>query len=165
MTQNRKYRATSLCIIWKEDSILLEQFPEENDVIIFRPIGGTIEHGEDSKSAVIREVKEEINQDITKVKLLGIIENIFSYQAEIGHEFDFIYEAKLLSNECYEHETIEGFEGDNKFTAVWKRLTDFKENPTIKLVPDGLFEMLTSQGRSEGINEIKHINTKDMAEL
>ncbi|MED4780502.1 NUDIX hydrolase [Brevibacillus choshinensis] len=160
-----KYRASSLCIIWKEDSILLEQFPEEDEVITFRPVGGTIEYGEDSKSAVIREVKEEINQDITEVRLLGIIENIFPYYAETGHEFDFIYEAKLLSNQSYEHEAIEGFEGENKFIAVWKRVTDFKDNPNIKLVPDGLFEMLTNQGKSESINEIKHINTKDILEF
>jgi hypothetical protein len=55
----RRYRASSLCIIWKSDSILLEQFPKENVVITFRPVGGTIEYGEDSMSAVIREVKEE----------------------------------------------------------------------------------------------------------
>uniref|UniRef100_UPI00403F4E39 NUDIX domain-containing protein n=1 Tax=Paenibacillus sp. FSL R5-0470 TaxID=2921641 RepID=UPI00403F4E39 len=38
-------------------------------MITFRPVGGTIEYGEDSKSAVIREVKEEINIDIIEPKI------------------------------------------------------------------------------------------------
>ncbi|MGK5507712.1 hypothetical protein [Brevibacillus formosus] len=31
---------------------MLEHSPEENRIITFRPVGGTIEYGEDSKSAV-----------------------------------------------------------------------------------------------------------------
>ncbi|WP_076300630.1 NUDIX domain-containing protein [Paenibacillus odorifer] len=64
-----RYRACSLCIIKRRESILLEQFPEEDGIITFRPVGGTIEYGEDSKSAVIREVKEEINIDIIEPKI------------------------------------------------------------------------------------------------
>jgi 8-oxo-dGTP pyrophosphatase MutT (NUDIX family) len=162
ITISQRYRASSLCIIWKADSILLEQFPEEDGIITFRPVGGTIEYGEDSKSTVIREVKEEINQEIIDSKLLGIIENIYPCYGEVGHEFDFIYESKFLYNNAYEQEVIHGIEGDNMYLAVWKRLSDFKDNPKIKLVPDGLFEMLTNEGKSECINNIKHINTKDI---
>jgi 8-oxo-dGTP pyrophosphatase MutT (NUDIX family) len=165
ITQTPRYRASSLCIIWKADSILLEQFPTEDGVTTFRPVGGTIEYGEDSRSAVIREVKEELNLDVTDTKLLGIIENIFPYYRDIGHEFDFIYEAKFLHSAAYEQHVIHGVEGKNHFIAVWKRLADFKEDPNIKLVPDGLYQMLTSQGNSESINDIKHINTKDILEF
>ncbi|MFC8689094.1 hypothetical protein [Brevibacillus porteri] len=31
---------------------MFEQFPEEDGIMTFRPVGGTIEYGEDSKSAV-----------------------------------------------------------------------------------------------------------------
>ncbi|MCQ6563269.1 NUDIX domain-containing protein [Paenibacillus mendelii] len=62
MTQSLGYRASSLCIIRREDSILVEKFPEVDGVVTYRPVGGTIEYGEDSRSAVIREVKEEIDQ-------------------------------------------------------------------------------------------------------
>ncbi|MFB5267540.1 hypothetical protein ACE41H_12215 [Paenibacillus enshidis] len=40
-----------------------------------------------------REVKEEINVDIIEPKLIGIIENIYPFDGQIGHEYDFIYEA------------------------------------------------------------------------
>ncbi len=102
ISEIRRYRASSLCIIRKNDSILLEKFPEEDGVTTFRPVGGTIEYGEDSMSAVIREVKEEINQEIFGAKLLGIVENIFPYYGDIGHEFDFIYEAKFVNIAAYE---------------------------------------------------------------
>lgn len=162
ITISQRYRACSLCIIWKRDSILLEQFPKEEGVITYRPVGGTLEYGEDSKSAVIREVKEEINQDIIDSKLLGIIENVFPCYGSVGHEFDFIYEARFFNNNAYEQEVIQGLEGEKRFLTVWKRLSDFSDNPKIKLVPDGLYEMLTNEGKSEYINNIKHINTKDV---
>jgi len=96
-----KYRASSLCIIKRDDTILLEQFPEERGIITFRPVGGTVEYGEDSKSAVIREVKEVINEDIIEAELIGVVENIFPYYSEIGHEYDFIYEAKFARPDAY----------------------------------------------------------------
>ncbi|MBD3921699.1 NUDIX domain-containing protein [Paenibacillus sp. PR3] len=154
-----QYRACSLCIIRRRDSILLEQFPEEDGVITFRPVGGTIEYGEDSRSAVIREVKEEINIDIIEPHLLGVIEHIFSWYGEIGHEYDFIYEASFSRSDDYNRNEFEGIEGDKRFLAVWKNLDDFKDNPQYKLVPDGLYEMLTS-GQ---ISDIKHINTKELS--
>jgi len=58
----------------------------------------------------------------------------------------------------YNKNEFEGIEGDKKFIAVWKNLDDFEENLQYKLVPDGLYEMLTS-GQ---ISDIKHINTKDL---
>ncbi|RKN80742.1 NUDIX hydrolase [Paenibacillus ginsengarvi] len=160
--QVRRYRASSLCIIRKDDSILLEQFAEENGVTTFRPVGGTIEYGEDSRSAVIREVKEEIDQEITGVRLLGIVENIFPHDGQIGHEFDFIYEASLLDASVYEQEIVYGVEGDRTFTAVWKRLGDFKNNASCRLVPDGLYEMLIGDGKAEHLSEVRHINSKDI---
>ncbi|SDT50351.1 ADP-ribose pyrophosphatase YjhB, NUDIX family [Paenibacillaceae bacterium GAS479] len=167
MTESRKYRATSLCIIWKGDSILLEEFPEENGIITYRPVGGTIEYGEDSKSAVIREVKEEINLDINEVKLLGIIELIFPYYGDVGHEFDFIYEGKLVDKTAYDQATIRGFEGEQTFTATWKKISEFKDNESLMLVPQGLYEMLANQENSNSVvvNQIKHVNTKDFLEF
>ncbi|GMK37600.1 hypothetical protein PCCS19_06540 [Paenibacillus sp. CCS19] len=140
---------------------MLEQFPEKDGVITFRPIGGTIEYGEDSKSAVIREVKEEINVDIIEPQMIGVIEHIFSWYGEIGHEFVFIYEAGFSRTDDYNTNEFEGIEGNKKFAAVWKNLVDLKENPQYKLVPDGLYEMLTC----DRVSDIKHINTKDLSTL
>ncbi len=155
-----KYRASSLCIIRRKEEILLEQFPEEDGVVTYRPIGGTIEYGEDSKSTVIREVKEEIKQDINDPVLIGIVENIFPFYDQIGHEFDFIYEASFIDKSAYDQEILSGVEGDKQYVAVWKPISEFENNHRVKLVPDGLYEMLLNK-ETRGLKNIKHISTRD----
>lgn len=81
--------------------------------------------------------------DIIEPKLIGIIENIYPCYGQIGHEYDFIYEARFTNSDAYEKNVFEGIEGDKRFLAVWKNLSEFKENPRYKLVPDGLYEMLS----------------------
>jgi ADP-ribose pyrophosphatase YjhB (NUDIX family) len=66
-------RAVSLCVIRRRDEFLLEEtFDQVTNITYYRPVGGTLEIGENSKNTVIREVKEEINADITDPKLLEI---------------------------------------------------------------------------------------------
>lgn len=52
---------------------------------------------------------------------------------------------------------LAGAEGGQPFIAVWMKLSDFKDNPRVMLVPEGLFEMLANEAC---MNEIKHVNTK-----
>ncbi|MBM7564911.1 8-oxo-dGTP pyrophosphatase MutT (NUDIX family) [Paenibacillus sacheonensis] len=123
-------------------------------------MGGTIEYGEDSKSAVVREVKEEIDVDIIRPRLIGLIENIFPYYNEVGHEYDFIYEAEFCSPDDYDREVFEGVEGDKTFAAVWMNLSDFADNPRYMLVPEGLYDMLARKGGAHAA-EILHLSTRD----
>ena len=161
-----RYRASSLCIIRRDDAILLQQFPEDEGLTTFRPVGGTIEYGEDSRSAVVREVKQEIDEDIVEQKLVGIIENIFSHHDAIGHEYDFIYEAKFANAATYQQNIIQGIEGDQEYVAVWRTLSDFETNQNYKLVPDGLYQMLKAQeGQASSVSTIKHVNTRDILDF
>ncbi|WP_163855456.1 NUDIX domain-containing protein [Paenibacillus elgii] len=60
-----KIRTVSLCLIRRDDQILVEEIVDE--VLkkrLYRPIGGTVEHGENSKQTVIREVMEEIGRRV-----------------------------------------------------------------------------------------------------
>ncbi|MGG4130663.1 NUDIX domain-containing protein [Paenibacillus illinoisensis] len=151
-------RTVSLCVIRREDELLLEEtFDNNTSTTYYRPIGGTVEVGEDSKQTVIREIKEEINAEISEPKLLGVIENIFKVQDQIGHEIDFIYEATFLEASLYKQEEIKGVEGDKAYDAVWKSLRDLKDNQSIKLVPDGLAELLEEEGES---TKISHLTTR-----
>lgn len=151
-------RTVSLCVIRRGEEILLEEFFDKTgNLTYYRPIGGTVEYGEPSKTTVIREVKEEIDADISEPKLIGIIENIFNYQNQIGHENDFIYEAELMNKSLYDMKEIDGIEGIKPFKAVWKPLNYFKGNSKVKLVPDGLLEPL--QDRADE-RHIKHFSTQ-----
>lgn len=152
-------RTVSLCIIRKDNLILVEEMRDDAvKKTFYRPVGGTVEYGENSKQTVIREVKEVIHADITEPKLLFIIENIFPYLDQVGHEVDFIYGAELVDNSLYFKDEIEGMEGNNPYKAVWKPLEGFLNNQEEKLVPDGLLELLLEQER-DFISHVKHIRT------
>ncbi|WP_438350634.1 NUDIX hydrolase [Paenibacillus sp. FA6] len=154
-----KIRTVSLCLIRRGDQILVEEtFDKDVMKTFYRPVGGTVEYGENTKETVIREVREEINAEITAPKLIFVIENIFKYMDQIGHEIDFIYEAELTDANLYNKHEIDGIEGEVKYKAVWKPIIDFINNPTEKLVPDGLLELLSNKNIEE-MSIIKHIRT------
>jgi len=154
-----QYRAVSLCIFRRDEQYLfVEKYDKTLGVTYYRPVGGTIEFGEDSKSTVIREVREEINAEISTPKLLAVIENIFPYEDSIGHDLDFIYEAELLDRSYYDQKQITGHEGEKNFTAVWIDLNSIKNDPTKMLVPSGLMDILTGE-TNQGINNVIHYSS------
>ncbi|MFC3749965.1 NUDIX hydrolase [Paenibacillus sp. GCM10012306] len=153
-----RIRSVSLGIISREDDILVQiiNFPGISTTF-YRPIGGTIEFGENSKQALIREIREELNQEIEEPILISVIENIFGTEDDMGHEVNFIYEAKLREKTLYDLDEIEGIEGDIKYKAQWKPLNFFKtDSEDVKLVPDGLLDVLLKQD-NPNISIIKHV--------
>lgn len=154
-----KIRTVSLCLIRRNDQILVQEtFDEALKKRFYRPVGGTVEYGENSKQTVIREVKEEIDAEIKEPKLIFVIENIFKYLDQIGHEIDFIYEAELIDKDLYNKDEIDGIEGETKYKAVWKPIMGFVNNQDEKLVPDGLLKLLLNQD-NEKMSSIKHTRT------
>ncbi|WP_175406372.1 NUDIX domain-containing protein [Bacillus sp. FJAT-27264] len=152
-----KIRSVSLGIIRREEDILVQviNYPGRSTTF-YRPIGGTIEFGEISKQALIREIREELNQEIEEPILISVIENIFGTEDDMGHEVDFIYEVKLKEKTLYDLDEIEGVEGDIKYKAQWKPLNFFKTDSDVKLVPDGLLDVLLKQD-NPNISIIKHV--------
>lgn len=154
-----KIRSVSLGIIRREESILVEviNYPGISTTF-YRPIGGTIEFGENSKQTLIREVREELNQEIEDAQLISVIENIFGILDDLGHEIDFIYEVNLKDKTFYDLDEIDGIEGDIHYKAQWKPLDFFESDSDVKLVPDGLLDLL-SQRDKNNISVIKHVKT------
>ncbi|NUU61252.1 NUDIX hydrolase [Paenibacillus agri] len=157
-----KIRSVSLGIIRREEDILVQviNYPGISTTF-YRPIGGTIEFGEISKQALIREIREELNQEIEEPKLISVIENIFGTEDDMGHEVDFIYEVKLKEKRLYDLDEIEGIEGDIKYKAQWKPLNFFKTDSDVRLVPDGLLDVLLKQD-NQNISIIKHVRNKNL---
>ena len=57
-------RPVAICIFRKEDKILVfEAYDKVDDKIFYRPLGGGIEFGEHSSETVVREIREEINNE------------------------------------------------------------------------------------------------------
>lgn len=68
---------------------------ERGDTGYFFPVGGRIKINEDSKAAAIREVKEEIGEELSDLRLIGVIENFFDHANEHFHELCFLYKAEV----------------------------------------------------------------------
>jgi 8-oxo-dGTP pyrophosphatase MutT (NUDIX family) len=137
-----RIRPLALCIFHHDGKILLS---EAHDPIknrpFFRPIGGGIEFGETSAQAIVREVEEELGLAITDVRLLGTLENIFTYAGRPGHEIVQVYDAKFVDASVYALPYLDGQKTDGAtFTAKWLRWEGFTDEAP--LVPDGLYELL-----------------------
>lgn len=103
--------------------------------------GGGIEFGETSAQAVIREVDEELGLSITDVRLLGTLENIFTFAGTPGHEIVQVYDAKFVDASVYERPHLNAHESDGAvFIAKWLPLDSITGDTS--LVPDGLYELL-----------------------
>jgi hypothetical protein len=89
-------------------------------------------------------VQEEIGADVTNLRLLGCVENIFDYEGETGHEIVFIYRADFVDPTFYDRAAVDGQEADGQdFVAVWLPLAAF--TPEQPLYPTALLELLRNE--------------------
>ncbi|SFL58945.1 NUDIX domain-containing protein [Gracilibacillus orientalis] len=136
-------RPIVICLFSNNDSILVaEGYDSIKKQYFYRPIGGGIEYGELSSDALIREVQEEIEKEITNLKYLGTIENIFTYNGDIGHEVVMVYDASFVDDSLYKINSFEGKEDDGtSFKLFWKPLSEF-ENGQLRIVPESLMTLI-----------------------
>jgi len=85
--------------------------------------GGACEFNEDSKTALKREFKEELNAEIEVGQLLWVVENFFSHEGKSWHEIGLYYHVSFIGNaaKLYEKEQFEGVE------------SFFRENEDVRL--------------------------------
>ena len=136
-------RPVAICVIRRDDRLLVFEVsgPVKNDHY-YRPLGGTIEFGESSSIAAAREMAEELDTEVHNVRWLGVIENIFTVNGQLGHEIVMLYEADFVDETQYGRNPIWGQEDDGlPIKAVWKPMDDFREGRG-RLVPEGLLAIL-----------------------
>lgn len=112
--------------------------------LFYRPLGGAIEFGEYGEDALRREIQEEINADITDIRYLGMMENLFVYDGTPGHEIVLVYDATFADVSLYEQSSFVGDEGGVAFTAQWLPPSAFTNLTPI--YPDGILEFLMEKG-------------------
>jgi len=142
--KDKRVRPLAICVFRKGDRLLVgEGYDPAKRETFYRPLGGTISFGEHSQQAIAREIREELNVEVTNVRFLGTLENIFTYDGRPGHEIVLVYEADFVDRSLYEKATIQGIEDGNiPFKAVWKPLEEFERGGS-PLYPEGLLELLT----------------------
>jgi 8-oxo-dGTP pyrophosphatase MutT (NUDIX family) len=135
-------RPIAICVCRHGDRILVaEGHDSKKGQTFYRPLGGTIEFGERGEEAVRREFREEIGADLLEVHYVGMLENIFTYEGQRGHEIVLVYDGRLSDGSLYEKDFLSGDELGHQFTAVWKRLEEFTPGRP-PVYPDGLLALL-----------------------
>lgn len=141
-----RIRVIVLGLIRSGDQILVSQgYDEVKGQTFYRPLGGGVDHGESTREALLREFKEELGVDLVDVRLLTVLENVFTYNGRRGHEIVFVYEAAFADQTLYEQEELRAYEHGVKgdFPAIWKPVADFVEGGEI-LYSTGIVELLAS---------------------
>jgi 8-oxo-dGTP pyrophosphatase MutT (NUDIX family) len=139
--KKKRLRAIALGLFRHQGKILVsEGYDDVKQEAFCRPLGGGIDFGETSQEALVREIWEELGAEITDLQFLGVLESIFLYRGEMGHELVFVYDARLVDASLYGQE-LAVQEGDRHFIATWKSV-DQMTGPNQRLVPEGLAALL-----------------------
>ena len=121
-------------------ALLVSERADSRDPPFQRPLGGHVEFGEYALDTVRREFREEIGQELTDVRLLGVLENIFGWRGSTEHEVVFIFVAAFASAAAYEIEEQPIL--DNPGRRVLWRPVDAASPP---LYPTGLAELIAAR--------------------
>lgn len=142
MGKKQRIRPIAICLFRRGDRILVHEGVDTVKGTRFaRPLGGGIEFGEHSRDAVIREIREELNAEITNVRQIGILESIYIYEGEPGHELVFVYDGQFVDESLYEKASLTVAEGERTFPAYWRSLQELKSD-ALTLVPAKLWNLL-----------------------
>ena len=79
-------------IVRQGEKILLCWNKEKN--YYFFP-GGHLEFGEKIQDALFREMKEELNVKVKKIKFIGLVDNIYKEEGQKHHEINLVFEANV----------------------------------------------------------------------
>ncbi|MEN8239538.1 MAG: NUDIX hydrolase, partial [Actinomycetota bacterium] len=107
------------------------------------PIGGRVEMGETSSEAIVREVREELSTGISDLELLGVLENLFTFDGGEGHEIVFVYDARFVDASIYDNDEVPGVEEGRPFTASW--IDPSAPSNDWPLYPEGLLGLIENQ--------------------
>ena len=149
-TETEEFHGRTCGIIKQENKFLIMRV---NKTPYYHIPGGHIEIGEDSKQAVIREIKEEIGCDVKEAKLFSIEENFWTRNNKKCHGIEFYYIIKpkqqLQMQDC---EKIENDKGEEKLLHFkWVTLEEIKE---IDLRPSNIKDMLINEEYLKGLTHI-----------
>ena len=142
MPKKGKIRVLALGLIKDGDRIFLsEGYDPVKNQTFYRALGGGVEFGESSYEALQREFQEEIQAELTNIKYLGCMENIFIFHDNPGHEIWQIYQCDFVDPQFYELPSVQFKEKKRKKTALWLEIERFKSGE-LKLVPENFLDYL-----------------------
>jgi ADP-ribose pyrophosphatase YjhB (NUDIX family) len=88
-----------------------------------RPLGGHVEFGEYAADTVRREFVEEIGQELTEVRLAGVLENIFEWGGARQQEIVFVFLAGFADPTAYEIAEQQVRDSGEATRVIWRPRT------------------------------------------
>jgi ADP-ribose pyrophosphatase YjhB (NUDIX family) len=135
-------RPIAICVFEHQGRLFVaEGYDSVKKETFYRPLGGAIEFGELGSDCIVREFREEMKTKIENVNYLGVIENVFTYNGEPGHEIVLVFEAQFSDRKFYGMESIKLQDNGDWFVAMWKPVDYFREGKA-PLYPSGLLVLL-----------------------
>ncbi len=137
----------ALGLHWRDGRLLAaEVYDSEGRVAGVRPLGGTVEFGESSQTALKREFLEELRVEVKILSGPLVIENLYVFEGENGHEIMFVFDIEFVSNDYRHHETITFNESDGTSgVARWYTLEELDRPGFLSLYPKGLKALLAGR--------------------
>jgi 8-oxo-dGTP pyrophosphatase MutT (NUDIX family) len=132
----------AMCFFRRNGKILVSKgFDTVKSEHFYRPLGGHIDFFETAEEGIRREIQEELGSKIKNLKLVEVIENLFTYQGKEEHEIVFLYSGDLATEELYRTNPIRIVEHDHEFEASWVLVKDILSGK-IPLYPKFNYEEL-----------------------
>ena len=112
-----------------------EGYDPVKPLTFYRAMGGGVDFGETSLEALKREFQEEIQAELTNIRYLGCLENIFTFNGQSGHEIIQLFESDFVDPKLYQLDKLDFSEGKEQKTALWVDVNRFQSGE-LRLVPE-----------------------------
>ena len=142
MHTSGEIRVIALGLIRDDERIFISEGydPVKQDTF-YRALGGGVDFGETSLEALQREFQEEIQAELTNIRYLCCIENLFTFNGKPGHEIIQLYQCDFVDPKLYQIERTVFAEGDRQKAALWVEINRFKSGE-LRLVPEVFLDHL-----------------------
>jgi ADP-ribose pyrophosphatase YjhB (NUDIX family) len=148
---NKLFVFRSVGIMFNDGHVLLHK-AGDND--FWSLPGGRVELLEKAESTIVREMQEELNVDVTVVRLVWVAENFFEYAGKSYHELGFYFLLQLPGNSPF-LDKIGNFYSEDAGTPLIFRWFSINQLETLTLYPSFLKTSLRSL--PTGVEHIIHI--------
>lgn len=126
---NIKFNFRVAIVVYKKNKILLQKCSKDS---FYSLIGGRVQLGESSLSAIKREILEEVGVEVKdkELKLINVVENFFTYNSTKYHELLYIY--KLENEEINDMDNFKTLDKEDSFNEWF----DIEEISNLDIKPE-----------------------------
>lgn len=113
----------TMCLLVHNGKALVSKgYDKKKNEYFYRVLGGGLNFGEKAEDGVRREIREELQSELNNLKLLDVVENIFTYDGNQGHQITFLFSGEPARKEIYDKNPIHVVEDTYEFDAEWVQI-------------------------------------------